>query len=178
LQLNVSVLTRRFAVDSPALREQLQETKMLTDRALEVARNVASALRPAALDLGINSALEWLAGRFSKNTGIRCEVCIEDMDIQLEENYAIALFRIVQESLTNVSRHAKASRVDIDFGLQGDAYLLNVRDNGSGFDLKKIKEGSFGLLGIRERVHMLGGTLVIDSKPGRGSVIVVNVPLR
>lgn len=178
LQLNISVLTRKFAVDSPPLREQLHETMMLTDRALDVARNVASALRPAALDMGINSALEWLAGRFSKNTGIRCEVRIEDMDIQLEENDAIALFRIVQESLTNVSRHASASRVDIAFGQQGGAYLLDVRDNGHGFDLNSIKEGSFGLLGIRERVHMLGGKLSIDSEPGSGTVISVSVPIR
>ncbi|HZW24871.1 MAG TPA: PAS domain S-box protein [Gallionella sp.] len=176
LQLNVSVLNHKFAGDSPALREQLQETRGLTDRALAVARNVASALRPAALDMGIVSALEWLVGRFRTNTGIHCEVHAEDADIQLDESQAIALFRIVQESLTNVARHAKADRIDIDFGVTGDDYSLKVRDNGTGFDEKTAKADSFGLVGMRERALLLGGEVVIKSKPGEGTEVEVRIP--
>ncbi|HXU92365.1 MAG TPA: PAS domain S-box protein [Gallionella sp.] len=176
LQLNVSVLTHKFAADSPPLREQLKETMMLTDKALGVARNVASALRPAALDMGIASALEWLAGRFGKNTGIQCEAHIEDMDIQIEESQAIALFRIVQESLTNVARHAKAGRVDILFGKAGDDYSLKVRDNGAGFDPRAKSKDSFGLVGMRERALLLGGEVIINSKPGGGTEIEVRIP--
>jgi PAS domain S-box-containing protein len=176
LQLNVSVLTHKFAADSPPLREQLKETMMLTDKALGVARNVASALRPAALDMGIASALEWLAGRFGKNTGIRCEVHVEDMDFQLDESQAIALFRIVQESLTNIARHAKADRVDILFGKSGDDYSLKVRDNGSGFDTRAKKTDSFGLVGMRERALLLGGEVIINSKQGEGTEIEVRIP--
>ena len=177
LQLNVLVLTRRFAAESEPLKEQLQETMALTDKALSVARNVASALRPAALDMGVASALEWLAGRFMTNTGIHCEVHIDDMDIQMEECCAIALFRIVQESLTNVSRHARADRVDITLGMVGRDYLLKVRDNGAGFDANEKKMDSYGLVGIQERALLLDGTVSINSHPGFGTEIVVSVPV-
>jgi PAS domain S-box-containing protein len=176
LKLNVSVLNHKFSPDSPALREQLQETMQLTDRALAVARNIASALRPAALDMGIVSALEWLTGRFAANTGVNCEMHIDDADIQLEENHAIALFRIVQESLTNISRYAKADKVDVGLYRDGGDYVLKVRDNGVGFDASIKKVDSYGLLGMRERALMLSGELVINSSPGNGTEIVVRIP--
>lgn len=177
LQLNVSVLTHKFAADSVPLREQLQETMMLTDRALGVARNVASALRPAALDMGIISALEWLAARFSLNTGIKCEVHVEELEIPLDESHAIALFRIVQESLTNVARHARADRIDIVLGRVGDDCSLKVRDNGAGFDLRAMKKtDSFGLVGMRERALLLGGEVIINSRLGEGTEVEVHIP--
>jgi signal transduction histidine kinase len=150
----------------------------LTDRALEVARNVASTLRPSALEMGIVSALEWLASRFGSNTGIRCEVHIEDDDIQLDEAPAIALFRIVQESLTNVARHAKANRVDVTLRREAGGYVMKVKDNGQGFDASLKKTDSFGLVGIRERALMLGGRVDIDSHPGKGTEIVVRIPVQ
>ena len=177
LQLNVSVLTCKFAAKSQPLREQLQETRMLTDRALEVARNVASTLRPAALDMGIASALEWLIGRFSATTGIHCEMQAENMDVQLEENCAIALFRIVQESLTNVSRHSQASHVVVEFARVGDDYFLKIRDNGDGFDSSSRKMDSFGLVGMQERALLLDGTVSINSHPGAGTEIIVSIPV-
>lgn len=176
LKLNVSVLEQKYAADSASLREHLRETMMLTDRSLQVARNVASALRPAALEMGIISALEWLAGRFESNTGIQCEINIDDTEIQFDENLAIALFRIVQESLTNVSRHAKAQKVIITIYKDADDYFLKVRDNGMGFDASSKKLNSFGLVGIRERALILGGTAVINSRPGNGTEIVVQIP--
>jgi len=177
LQLNVSVIAHKFAADLPALREQLQETMMLTTVALDAVRNVAQSLRPSVLDMGIVSALEWLAGRFGSNTGIRCEVHTEEAEIQLDENYAIALFRIVQESLTNVARHARTDKVEITLVREGDDYVLKIRDNGAGFDLGVKKENSFGLVGIRERVLMLAGTVFINSQPGSGTEIVVRIPI-
>jgi PAS domain S-box-containing protein len=178
LQLNISVLAYKFAADLPPLREHLQETKVLTDNALSVARNVATALRPAALDMGIASALEWLAERFSANSGIQCQMHIEDSELQLEESHAIALFRIVQESLTNVARYAKASRVDITLNKDEDEYVLQVRDNGKGFDASVKKSDSFGLVGIRERALMLGGECSINSSPGKGTEVLVRIPVR
>lgn len=176
LQLNVSVIAHKFAADLPALREQLQETMMLTTVALDAVRNVTQSLRPAALDMGIVSALEWLAGRFSSNMGIRCEVHAEEAEIQLDENYAIALFRIVQESLTNVARHARTDKVEITLVREGRDYVLKIRDHGAGFDSGVKKENSFGLVGIRERVLMLAGTVFINSQPGSGTEIVVRIP--
>jgi signal transduction histidine kinase len=159
------------------LREPFQETLILADKALGVARNVASALRPAVLDMGIVSALEWLSGRFAQDTGIQCEMCIANHEIQLEENQAIALFRIVQESLTNVARHAKADKVVITLGRDADNYILKIRDDGVGFDTSEIKTSSFGLVGIRERAMLLGGTFFICSQPGSGTEIVMNIPI-
>jgi signal transduction histidine kinase len=176
LKLNVSILNHKLGAGQALSKEKLQETMMLTDRALEVARNVASALRPSALEMGIVSALEWLADRFGANTGICCEVHIDDDDMQLDEARAIALFRIVQESLTNVSRHAKAGRVDVSLNRELDDYVLKVRDNGGGFDASVKKTDSFGLVGIRERALMLGGTVNIDSHPGKGTEIAVRIP--
>ena len=176
LKMNVSILAYKYATSSEALSEHVQETMMLTDRAMSVARNVASALRPAALDLGITSALEWLAGRFGTNTGIHCQVRIEDCEIGLDEKNAIALFRIVQESLTNVARYAKASNVVVELDKDADDYVLKVRDNGIGFDASATKKDSFGLVGIRERAFMLGGTVAINSRPGNGTEVVVRIP--
>jgi PAS domain S-box-containing protein len=178
LKLNVSVLAHMLSSGQEIKPERLQESLQLTDRALQVARNVASALRPAALDMGVVSALEWLAGRFSMNTGIQCELSVLERDIQLEENQAVALFRIVQESLTNVSRHAQAHRVDISLIREGDDYVMKVRDNGRGFDANMRKAESFGLVGIRERALLLGGTVDIESRPGDGTEVVIRIPVQ
>jgi PAS domain S-box-containing protein len=178
LQMDVSMLSYRFGPAVPALREHLLGTLELVNKSLAVVRNVASSLRPAALDMGIVSAIEWLAERFGKNTKINCEMHVrdEDHDIYLDENASIALFRITQESLTNVARHANASKVDITISQEGDDYLLEVRDNGNGFDFESIKKDTFGFIGIRERVFLLGGELSISSEPGSGTAIKVRIP--
>lgn len=176
LQLNVAALAYKAASDSPTLCELAQKTSKLTDQALAVVRNVASSLRPVVLDMGIAAALEWQVRRFASQTGIRCDVHVRGNDIQLAEAHANALFRIVQEALTNVARHAKAGRVDVSLDMDGINYVLKVRDNGMGFDTGASKADSFGLIGIRERALMLGGTVCIDSRAGEGTEIVVRIP--
>jgi PAS domain S-box-containing protein len=178
LQMDVSMLSSRFGPALPALHEHLLGTLELVNKSLAVVRNVSSSLRPAALDMGIVPAIEWLAERFGKNTKINCEVHVRDEDhgIYLDENASIALFRITQESLTNVARHANASKVDITISQEGDDYLLELRDNGNEFDSDTIKKDTFGFIGIRERVLLLGGKLSISSKPGSGAVIKVCIP--
>lgn len=178
LKLNVSLLEHQLTREEGVVRDSLKEVSALTDRSLEVARNVATALRPAALDMGIASALEWLAGRFSQNTGIQCIAKTEGGEFELPEEYAIALFRIVQESLTNVARHAQASRIEITITRQQGDYILKVRDNGKGFDTSRKKLDSFGLVGMKERAFMLGGELSIESSPGKGTQLMVRIPQR
>jgi signal transduction histidine kinase len=178
LKLNVSILNHRLGAGQDLAIGKLQETMLLTDRALEVARNVASALRPSALEMGIVSAFEWLVDRFGASTGIHCDLHIDDNDMQLDEPLAIALFRILQESLTNVARHAKADRVDVTLRREMDDYVMKVRDNGRGFDASRKNTDSFGLVGIRERALMLGGTVDIDSCPGKGTEIAVRIPVQ
>ena len=176
LKMNVSLLRHRLSDADAELQEHLRDTAQLTDRSLEVARNVASALRPASLDLGIASAIEWLVQRFSGNTGIACSVNVEEGEFATSEQCGIALFRIAQESLTNVARHAQATHIDISLAKDGDDYVLKVRDNGKGFDVAQQKLDSFGVVGMRERALMLGGELHIESHPGQGTSIEVRIP--
>lgn len=176
LKLNVIVLARKFAQDAPLLREHLAQTTVLTDRALGAARNVSAALRPAVLDMGFVPALEWLAECFETNTGIAIDVHAQGKDIELDDDHAIALFRIAQEALTNVTRHAQAQRVVIGLRLEAADHVLTVRDDGAGFDPRIRKAGSFGLVGMHERALMLGGALSIDSCPCGGTQITVRIP--
>jgi signal transduction histidine kinase len=177
LQMNVSMLSSTFGQYDPALNEQLQVTLEMASQSLAVARNVAAALRPASLDMGIVSAIEWLIEKFSKNTSINCEIHILDInhDIALDENTRNILFRIAQESLTNIVRHAKATKVDIEMGQHDKCFYLEIKDNGSGFDQDTIRSGAFGLVGIRERVLSLDGTLTIQSAQGKGTAINVRL---
>jgi len=177
LRMSISYLEHQLVNHSPQWPEYLEEAKTLSKEAMAVVKNVASSLRPAVLDVGIVAALEWLAGRFGSNTNIHCNVHVPAHDVELEEAHSIALFRIAQEALTNVARHAKATRVDILLDREGQDYVLRVRDNGHGFDTTTKKVNSFGLMGIRERALLLNGTFEIHSRPGSGTEIAVRIPV-
>jgi PAS domain S-box-containing protein len=176
LRLGVSVLEMQFGSGNPALAERTRALIGLVDSTIQVVRNVVSRLRPGALSMGIVSALEWLVEQFMENNEVSCQLHVDEASIQLEEVRAIELFRIVQESLTNVRRHASATRVDITFARDAERYILEVRDNGRGFDQVKRKRQSFGLVGIRERALKLGGGVEISSAPGRGTRVTVQFP--
>ncbi|WP_459867491.1 PAS domain S-box protein [Endothiovibrio diazotrophicus] len=177
LRMNVSLLRLRFGEASPPLLEHARRMMELVDRTLQVVRDVAARLRPAALDMGIGSALEWLAGEFSRHSGLPCEMRVDDGEIALEETRATAVFRIAQESLTNVARHAGAGRVWLTLERRGAHCLLEVRDDGVGFDPALGRRNSFGLVGLRERAQILGGELEIDSAPGRGTTVTLRIPV-
>ncbi|MFA6014810.1 MAG: PAS domain S-box protein [Gallionellaceae bacterium] len=176
LKLHVSNLDRICALEANPLCEQVHEIAELTDQAMGVARNIAVVLRPVEAEMGIVSALELQANRFSTVTHIRCEYSFPDEALMLNERCTTALYRIVQELLTNVARHAHADEVKIAMRREGDHYVAQVRDNGTGFDPAVVKQDSFGLAGIRERVSALGGTLDIDSQAGRGTEVTVRIP--
>ena len=178
LRLGISVLGLEFGANNAPLQEKTDRLIQMVDATIKVARNVVSSLRPTALDLGIVAALEWLAEEFSERTGIPCELHLCEKSIHLDDTFATAIFRIVQESLTNIAKHAHASQAEITFEQQEADYLLEVRDNGCGFDPSLRKEKSFGLLSIQERVLMLGGSVEIASAPGRSTVIRVHIPIR
>jgi PAS domain S-box-containing protein len=176
LRLGMSVMGLQFGEENPALGKKIQDMVKLVDAMIKVVRNVVSSLRPAALDMGIVSALEWLADEFRERTGMHCGLEMSD-DIPLDEKRAIQVFRIVQESLTNIGRHADASEAEITLDRNDSHYVLEVRDNGKGFDPAVRKKKSFGLVGIRERALMLGGEVDITSAPGHGTAIRVCFPL-
>ncbi len=178
LKMDLSVLGLESAKTAPRIAKRVQELKGRVDAMIQVVRNVATALRPAALDLGILPGIEWLVDEFQKRSGIACHVTVENSEIDLAEDRGIVLFRILQESLTNISRHAQARNVDISLRSDATHIRLDVKDDGRGFDTEAAgKKKTFGLLGIRERVIMLHGSLSITSVPGEGTQVSVSIPV-
>jgi signal transduction histidine kinase len=129
------------------------------------------------LDSGLGAALQWLASEFQRHTDVVCEVQIPEEKLDMEEERAMAFFRIVQESLTNVARHARATGVTITLGRDEDAAVVRVRDNGQGFVPTAGKRKSYGLVGMRERALMLGGEIEVDSTPGGGTTVTARIPI-
>ncbi|WP_154671760.1 AAA family ATPase [Paraburkholderia sprentiae] len=134
LRMRASMLALQFGKDLPALAEQAQALTALVDNTMRVVRGVIASLRPAALDAGIVAALEWLAAEFNHNLCTVCRLLVQDENLVLNEDRAIVLFRVVQEALTNVARHAAASQVTITLERTPDSCVLEVRDDGQGFD--------------------------------------------
>jgi PAS domain S-box-containing protein len=177
LKMDVSLLKMRLAHDPEATRKA-DDMRELVEGTIWMVRNVASHLRPAALNFGIVSALEWLVDEFNRRNAIPCELRIEGCEPALSDTHATAVFRIVQASLTNVARHAKAKRVDVSLISMTDQLELRVRDDGHGFDREAARRNySYGLLGMYERARLIGATLAIDSAPGAGTTVSIHIPL-
>jgi len=178
LKLEISMCEIGFASLDPALAERLQGMKRLIAQLFQQVRDVATALRPPILDAGIASAIDWQARRFEQRTGIACLVEVPDCPPQLSGAKAVGLFRILQEALTNVMRHADAQTVSLCLEQRGALLYLGISDDGRGFVVPAVRQGSsFGLVGMQERAQMLGGSLVLESQPGEGTSIHVSVPL-
>ena len=178
LRMDTALLRNKFVTLNPALVERTDAMKELIDHTIAAVRSLATQLRPAALDLGLASAAEWLVNDFSARAGVECLLDIPEKDLDLSEDLATATFRILQESLTNVTRHARAGMVEIRIDRDADALHMNVRDDGVGFDPQQNSEHkTYGLMGIRERAIMLGGEVHIVSSPGGGTTLTVRLPL-
>jgi PAS domain S-box-containing protein len=177
LKMDISLLRLRFG-DDPDLRGKVEDMRGLVEQTIQVVRHVASNLRPAALDLGLVPAIEWLAEDFGHRWEIVCRVDLSGAEITLDDIHATAVFRVVQESLTNVARHAGASAVTISLDAAHDRLQLSIRDNGRGFDPAAIENTrSYGLLGMRERMLGLGGALIVDSATGKGTTVTIYLPI-
>ena len=178
LRMDLTFLDLRFGAEAPELQAKFRDMRGLVDRAIQGVRNVATNLRPSALDMGLIPAIEWVCGEFTRHTGIPCAVLVEGQGLELPEARAIGLFRIVQESLTNVTRYAQAQRVQVTLRGQEETLTLQVQDDGLGFDPEAARRrNAFGLLGMQERALALGGTLQVQSARGQGTTIRVTVPL-
>jgi signal transduction histidine kinase len=128
--------------------------------------------------MGIYLALDWLCQDFTKRTGVACLLDAKEKDVYLDESRSIVVFRIVQESLTNISRYAQASRVLVGLGTTADGLGVEIQDDGIGFDPVAVEANkTFGLLGMRERAFALGGRLDIVSAPGQGATIGLTIPM-
>ncbi len=177
LRMDVALLALRFGEGNTALLEKTQGMTVLLDQANCCVRNIVSNLRPSALDIGIIPAIRWLCNEYAVHSGSSCVLHTAEERVDLAEVRAVALFRIVQELLTNAARHAAASDVKITLERLADDLRVEVRDNGKGFDpALREKNQSYGLLGIRERALALGGQVEIVSAPGQGTMVTVIVP--
>jgi signal transduction histidine kinase len=140
-------------------------------------RNIINDLRPPVLDLGLDAAIEWLVGQFQRRSGIHCRLAWNSGAAILDERVATALFRIVQEALANVLRHADASEVTITLGSTARAVSMTITDDGRGAQPEDCRRaGSFGLAGISERVVALGGKFDIVGAPGIGLTLIICLP--
>ena len=177
LKLETSMCELAYGELDAGLQERLNSMKRLIANLFQLVRDVATALRPPILDAGISSAIEWQAHRFESRTQIPCLVQVPDNLPALTDVKATGLFRILQEALTNVMRHAQAHTVDVRLALEDGWLCLTVSDDGRGFIPAPGRPSSFGLVGMRERVLMLGGSLQLDSRLGEGTTLNVRIPL-
>jgi PAS domain S-box-containing protein len=177
LKLETSMCELAYADLDPGLRDRLNSMKRLIAQLFQLVRDVATALRPPILDAGIASAIEWQARRFEARTQIPCLVQVPDNLPSLPDATAIGLFRILQESLTNVMRHAEAHTVELSLTLNDGVLCMRIADDGKGFDLRAERPASFGLVGMRERVLIMGGQLHLDTLPGEGTTLRIHIPL-
>jgi signal transduction histidine kinase len=179
IKMDLSRLARRAAVSGSDVPEALAGTISLIDDTIQTVRRIATDLRPALLDdFGLVAAIEWQAQEFSRRTGIECILALEGEAVELEQQSATALFRVFQETLTNVARHADATRVLVRLVQRPDVLVLSLRDDGRGFNVSELVGGpSLGLAGMRERVFSIAGQLDIQSMPGEGTTVTVTLPL-
>jgi signal transduction histidine kinase len=179
LRIDAAMLETRTGGSHPQLNRKARLALRQIDATMRSVRNIINDLRPPVLDLGLLAAIEWQASEFRRRSGIDCAIELEapDFDAGLDECRAIALFRILQESLTNVLRHAQASRVRVILGRAARRLTMQIVDNGVGIAPDAVGNSrSFGLPGIRERLRTLDGTLEIRSAPGAGVAVSVAIP--
>jgi signal transduction histidine kinase len=184
LKLNLSRLQRRDGEPSPQNQPLLSESLDLTDRAITEVRTISHLLHPPLLDeLGLHSAARWYAEGFAKRSGIQVELHLTDIVERLPKEIELALFRVLQESLTNIHRHANASQVDISVDCTDDDVILCINDNGQGIQRRILdrfrggEAGGIGLAGMRERLAELGGALEVDSN-SNGTQVRATLPTR
>ena len=178
LKMDTIWVRDNVAAAPEAVAARLSDMVELLDRTVAATRRIAEDLRPPLLDdLGLVPAIEWLVSKFTQRCGVACKLSVDE-ELELQEPYATAVFRIVQESLANVAKHAGASEVAVVIDKVPGAVTLTVRDNGCGFaTAAPRKPQSLGLMGLRERAQLLKGKVTIESAPGQGTRVEVYIPL-
>jgi signal transduction histidine kinase len=178
LKMDLTWIVNRLPEDSQLLREKAHSMTVLIDATLGSVRQLASRLRPEVLDqLGLAAAIDWQAHEFQRRSGIRCNVSLPTEALQLDKDRSTAVFRIFQELLTNVARHANATRIDVAVRSESHEVVLTVEDNGRGIDHEVANSPkSLGLMGVRERVLPFGGHVDIAGVRGKGTAVRVTLP--
>jgi signal transduction histidine kinase len=179
LKMDLSWLAGRLPKGLKPLHEKTRVMIGHIDQTIQTVRRISTELRPGILDdLGLVAAIEWQGHEFQKRTGIQCAVTTLLREATLEQELNTVFFRIFQETLTNIIRHAAASQVEVRLSEEGGAIMLEVRDNGRGItEAELANTKSIGLLGMRERAALLGGEVSISGESGRGTAVVVRIPV-
>jgi signal transduction histidine kinase len=179
LKMDLSWLKNHMSQDQPQIQNKIGSMFKVIDASLQTLHAVSSELRPVILDdFGLESAIEWQAGEFQSRTGIRCRIESNIAELDLIKEQSTAVFRIFQETLTNIMRHSGATEVSVRLEMNGDILLLEVADNGRGITEAEIGNSqSFGLLGIRERLYPWNGQVDFIGYSNKGTRVIVRVPI-
>ena len=180
IKMDMTWMTRHLPESEGAVLARLTESIKLINDGVKAVRTICSGLRPGVLDdLGLAAAIEWQASDFASRNGVQCQVSVPPIDLHLDGDRATATFRIFQECLTNVIRHAQAKSVRVALCQEEESILLVVEDDGIGFCESGFSNslGSLGLLGMKERAQFCGGDVHISSSPGNGTTVTVRVPV-
>lgn len=177
--MEISLLGKGEASLSGACLDSYESALGLIDQSISMIQRITSDLRPRILDdFGLVAAMEWHIKDFQKRAGIECTLKVGTGTYKMEKNRTAAVFRIFQEALTNVARHAQASRVLVSLRKSGGSLLMRVADNGIGIeDAQVTAASSYGIMGIRERAQSLGGQAAISGRKGRGTTLNLEIPL-
>ena len=175
IKMDLSSLIRGLP---PERKQRAESILKEVDEAIQSVRKISTELRPGILDdLGLVAAIEWAAEEFQARTGMECHVSVSMAGIEMAPERATGVFRIFQETLTNVARHANATRVDVGLTHEKGDLILEVHDNGKGVSEEQLSaSGSLGILGMRERAVLLGGELTISEETGKGTTVRVRMP--
>ena len=177
IRMEVSWLGGRLTAGQQALADKVASIKGQIDQSIASVRRMSSELRPLVLDdLGFAAAAGWYVDQFSTRTGLPVSLTLPEVDPPRGDAVATALFRVLQESLTNVARHAQATQVDVRLDFVDDSWALSIRDDGAGFVHDPGRRGDIGLVGMRERAQILGGQFSVTTAPGAGTLIEVRIP--
>lgn len=179
LKMDLSWLVRKPPTDQTALKGRVENMTAYVDGIIDRVRKISSSLRPGILDdLGLDAAIEWQARGFQDRTGIRVGISSVLKDVEIDRERSTAIFRIFQEALTNISRHAGATRVSIALKQHKSRIVLIVEDNGRGITPSEVQNpGSLGILGIRERARLFGGRVTVTGRSGKGTRVTAVMPL-
>ncbi len=179
LKMDLSWLKKHIIQDQPQVQNKIDSMFKVIDASLQTLHTVSSELRPVILDdFGLESAIEWQVEEFQNRTGVRCRVDSSVVDLDLTKEQSTAIFRIFQETLTNIMRHSGATDVDVRLEMNEDVLILEVADNGRGITKAEISNSrSFGLLGIRERLYPWNGQVDFIGHPNKGTRVIVRVPI-
>jgi signal transduction histidine kinase len=178
LRIEADLLASRTRQRHPRLHARARTTLGQIDRTIRSVRHIINDLRPAVLDLGLGAAVEWQIEQFRQRSGMVCELVEGEAEITVDDLCATAFFRVLQESLSNILQHARASAVRVELRQQDGVLSMTISDNGVGLapDIRN-KLGSFGLVGIEERIGILGGRCTISGSPSAGTTVAVSVPV-